>query len=68
MYFYQLKYLCYFHKYDMGCNCNKDNIPLRKRIRQKTKEKIAEIKRIWNETSTNGTTTITTNKNELGFK
>ena len=48
----------------MGCNCDKNNIPLRKRIRQKTKEKIAEIKKIWNETSTNGTT-ITTNKNEF---
>lgn len=53
----------------MGCNCNKDNISLKKILRQKTKEKIADIKRIWNETSSkNGNITITTNKNELGFK
>lgn len=51
----------------MRCNCNKDKISLRKKIRQETKEKIADIKRIWHETS-KGTATITTNKNELGFK
>lgn len=56
----------FFHKYYMGCNCNKDKISLRQKIRKETKEKIADIKRIWHETS-NGTT-ITANKNELGFK
>lgn len=51
----------------MGCDCNKDKISLRKKIRQETKEKIADIKKMWQESS-KGTSTITTNKNELGFK
>lgn len=52
----------------MGCNCNKEDISLRQKIRQETKEKISEIKRIWKESSRKGSATITTGKKELGFK
>lgn len=51
----------------MGCNCNKDEISLRKKLRNETKEKIKVIKKLWEESS-KGSATITTNKNELGFK
>lgn len=52
----------------MGCDCNKDKISLRQKIRKETKEKIADIKKIWHETSNKGSGMITTNKKELGFK
>lgn len=38
---------------------------LRKKIRRETKEKIAEMKRIWKETSDKK---ITSDKEQLGFK
>ena len=46
----------------MGCNCKKDKTELSKRkdIRKKTKEAIATIKRLWQESENN---TITTSKN-----
>ena len=49
----------------MGCNCKNDKIELNKRrdIRKKTKDAIATIKRLWQESDT-----ITTNKDELNFK
>ena len=51
----------------MGCNCKKDKTELsnRKSFRKKTKEVIATIKKLWEES---GSDTITTNKNELNFK
>lgn len=52
----------------MGCNCNNNGIPLslKKRIRRETKKKIAEVKKIWRESSSNGK--IISDKDELGFK
>ena len=49
----------------MGCNCKKDKTEFYKRkdIRKKTKDTIATIKRLWQESET-----ITTNKDELNFK
>lgn len=55
----------------MGCNCKKENIPLslRKSIRQKTKEKISEVKKLWNASRDNSPIgVVTSNKDELGFK
>jgi hypothetical protein len=52
----------------MGCNCKKDRTELlskRKAIRKKTKEAIATIKKLWQES---GNDMITTNKDELNFK
>lgn len=49
----------------MGCNCKKDSVSLslKQKLRRETKEKIAEVKRLWHESSK-----ITSNKDELGFK
>lgn len=54
----------------MGCNCGKDKVELsiRKKIRQEMKEKISDIKKLWNESKQSGKGTITTNKNKLNFK
>jgi len=51
----------------MSCNCKKDKTELSKKkdIRKKTKEAIATIKRLWQESENN---TITTNKDELNFQ
>ena len=51
----------------MSCNCKKDKTELniKKEIRKKTKNAIATIKRLWQES---GNDTITTNKDELNFK
>lgn len=51
----------------MGCNCKKDKTELNKRknIRKKTKDAIATIKQLWQESGNN---TITINKDELNFK
>lgn len=51
----------------MSCNCKKDKTELSKRkdIRKKTKDTIATIKRLWQESEKNK---ITTNKDELNFK
>lgn len=51
----------------MGCNCSKDKLELslRKKLRQKTKEKFAEVKRLWKESKSE---TITTKKKDLNFK
>lgn len=59
----------FFHKYSMGCNCNKDGIPLslKQKIRRETKEKIAEVKKAWKE-SAERPGKITSGKNDLGFK
>lgn len=57
----------------MSCNCGKDKIELsiRKKIRREMKEKISDLKKIWEETKhvqdkTKGT--VKTNKKDLGFK
>ena len=52
----------------MGCNCKKNRTELlskRKEIRRKTKDALATIKKLWQESDNN---TITTNKDELNFK
>lgn len=51
----------------MGCNCKKDSIPLslKQKLRRETKEKLAEVKRLWQE-SADGK--ITSKKDDLGFK
>lgn len=51
----------------MSCNCKKDKTELSKKkdIRKKTKEVLATIKRLWQESENN---TITTNKDELNFQ
>lgn len=51
----------------MGCNCKNDKTELNKRrdIRKKTKDAIATIKRLWQESEND---TITTNKDELNFQ
>ena len=51
----------------MSCNCKKDKTELSKKkdIRKRTKEAIATIKKIWQES---GNAMITTNKDELNFK
>ena len=51
----------------MGCNCSNDSISLtiKQKIRREFKEKVAEVKKLWQE-SADGK--ITSNKDELGFK
>lgn len=51
----------------MSCNCKKDKTELNKRkdIRRKTKDALAVIKRLWQESENN---TITTSKDELNFQ
>lgn len=51
----------------MGCNCSKDKtvLSLKKKIRREMKQKIADVKKIWQDTSDKK---ITSTKNELGFK
>ena len=51
----------------MGCNCKKYKTELSKRkdIRKKTKDAIATIKRLWQESENN---TIITDKDELNFQ
>lgn len=51
----------------MGCNCKHDKTELYKRkdIRKKTKETIATIKKLWQES---GNDTITISKDELNFQ
>ena len=51
----------------MGCNCKKDKTEFfkRKDIRKKTKDAIATIKKLWQESENN---TITTDKDELNFQ
>ena len=51
----------------MGCNCSKDSTPLslKQKLRREFKQKVADMKKIWNETGDNK---ITSTKDELGFK
>ena len=51
----------------MGCNCSKDSIPLslKQKLRREFKQKVADMKKIWNETSDHK---ITSTKDQLGFK
>ena len=52
----------------MGCNCKKEGIPLslKQKLRRETKENIADVKRLWQESSSDNK--IISNKEELGFK
>ena len=55
----------------MGCNCGKDKIELtiRKKVRRMVKEKIADVKKLWEESKNNPNSVIvTTNKKDLNFK
>ena len=51
----------------MGCNCSKDSTPLslKQKLWSEFILKVADIKKIWNETGDNK---ITSTKDELGFK
>lgn len=50
----------------MGCNCSKDQteLSLKKKLRREVKKKIADVKRIWNESGGK----VTSDKKDLGFK
>lgn len=51
----------------MGCNCSKDSTPLslKQKLRREFKQKVAEVKKLWEE-SADGK--ITSTKDQLGFK
>ena len=51
----------------MGCNCSKDKttLTLKQKIRREFKQKVADVKKIWQDTSEKK---ITSTKDELGFK
>ena len=59
--------LFFFINMDMGCNCSKDCTPLslKQKLRREFNQKVADIKKICNETGDNK---ITSTKDELGFK
>ena len=52
----------------MGCNCSKDSTPLslKQKLRRKFKQKVADMKKIWNDSADDNK--ITSTKDELGFK
>jgi hypothetical protein len=52
----------------MGCNCHNDSTPLslKQKVRRDFKKKAAEVKRLWQESSSDGK--ITSDKDQLGFK
>ena len=52
----------------MGCNCsnNQTELTIRQKLRRDFKKKAAEVKRLWQESSSDGK--ITSNKDQLGFK
>ena len=54
----------------MGCNCGKDKIELniRKKVRRAVKEKIADVKKLWNESDKVSSGIVTVDKNKLNFK
>ena len=51
----------------MGCNCHNDETPLslKQKLRREFKQKVADIKQLWQE-SADGK--VTSNKDQLGFK
>lgn len=51
----------------MGCNCSKDSttLTIKQKLRREFKEKVAEVKKLWQES---GNDKITSNKDQLGFK
>lgn len=51
----------------MGCNCKQDSTPLsiKQKLRREFKQKVADIKKVWNDTSEGK---ITSTKDQLGFK
>ena len=57
----------FFINKDMRCNCSKDSTPLsvKQKLRREFKQKVADVKRLWQESSDNK---ITSTKDELGFK
>ena len=52
----------------MGCNCSKDSTPLslKQKLRREFKQKVADIKKIWNDSADDNK--IISTKDELGFK
>ena len=52
----------------MGCNCSKDSTPLslKQKLRREFKQKVADMKKIWNDSADDNK--ITSTKDELGFK
>ena len=57
----------FFINKDMGCNCSQNSTPLsvKKKLRREFKEKVAEVKQLWQDTSDKK---ITSSKDQLGFK
>ena len=57
-----------FINMDMGCNCSKDSTPLslKQKLRREFKQKVADMKKIWNDSADDNK--ITSTKDELGFK
>ena len=58
----------FFINMDMGCNCSKDSTPLslKQKLRREFKQKVADMKKIWNDSADGNK--ITSTKDELGFK
>ena len=58
----------FFINMDMGCNCSKDSTPLslKQKLRREFKQKVADMKKIWNDSTDDNK--ITSTKDELGFK
>ena len=58
----------FFINMDMGCNCSKDSTPLslKQKLRREFKQKVADMKKIWNDSADDNK--ITSTKDELGFK
>ena len=59
--------LFFFINMDMGCNCSKDSTPLslKQKLRRAFTQKVADMKKIWNDSADDK---ITSTKDELGFK
>lgn len=51
----------------MGCNCHNNETTLSlKKLRREFKKKVADVKKLWQESKGSGK--ITSNKDQLGFK
>ena len=64
----EIKVSLFFINMDMGCNCSKDSTPLslKQKLRREFKQKVADMKKIWNDSADDNK--ITSTKDELGFK
>ena len=64
----EIKVSLFIINMDMGCNCSKDSTPLslKQKLRREFKQKVADMKKIWNDSTDDNK--ITSTKDELGFK